>query len=399
MSTTRILELVTGEELKRNGKELASLLVTEGFPQEMAEELLGKAVKLRKIFTNPATVRAFFRSYMRTYGMGNLRDGRDSSAIIEITKRCEKSCPHCYAMVGVNAVSMDGAVLAGIMEYLQANYKHIFLTGGNPILDERVPELAENHPDIVFFMFNNGSGIDPAYAARLAELGNLIPMLSVEGSTREKHDAIRGEGSYQEVSEAMDNLNQAGATWGYISLVAETNARDVLSPGFVSDMRARGAVMGRYIEYLPVGQHPIPELILSGESYFLLESRKRAIIDGGEIYLQDTAQDHCGGLLFFDVDGNIKNCPFMHFSRHRVQGGSIGPKVAETITDWGCASYEGECPIYSDPLGFRDHLVSRGWRHVSAFPEEYLKNRELSDTMRANYRRYLKMKESRGLSG
>jgi hypothetical protein len=389
MLIDRILKMVTTETPDPEGRELASLLKEAGFSEEVVEELRGKAQKLRSFLKNPATVEAFFRSYLRTYGMGNRRDGRDSSAIIEITKRCEKSCPHCYARVGADAVSMDDQVLAQVMEFLRTNYKHIFFTGGNPVLDGRVLELAQLHPDIVFFMFNNGSGIDSTYAARLAELGNLIPMLSVEGSTRERHDDIRGEGSFLEVSEAMDNLNAAGATWGYISLVAQTNAQDVLSPDFVRTMRSRGAVMGRYIEYLPVGPNPIPELILSGEGYFLLESRKKEIIAGGEIYLQDTAQAKCGGLLFFDVEGNIKNCPFMHFARHQVKGGSLATKVAQTIQDWSMADYEGECPIYSDPMGFRDHLVSMGWRHVSAFSDEYLVNGDLADAMREKYRAYL----------
>ena len=72
---------------------------------------------------------------------------------------------------------MSNVVLKKILRYARKHVKHIFLTGGEPTLDPRGFELAEQNPDIIFFIFTNGSTMTTEYAKRLAGLGNLIPRL------------------------------------------------------------------------------------------------------------------------------------------------------------------------------------------------------------------------------
>ena len=397
MLMEKLFDVLDDPNIKERRNDIASILKGMGIEPEFQQELSKKLMGLKFVFPNPQIVRSFTRSYLRIYSKGIHKDGRDSSIIIEITKRCNKNCEHCYSRILEEDTDMDDETLNRIIKFARDNYKHIFLTGGNPILDDRIFTLAENNPDVVFFMFNNGSGIEGERAEKLAEAGNIVPMLSVDGSHREMHDHFRGDGAYKELCSTIETLNDREIPWGYIALASDKNAEDVLSKAFVKQMRDKGAVVGRYIEYMPVGKNVDRSLILSGENYYLLEKRKKEIIDNMEIYMQETSQKKCMGLVFFDVDGNIKNCPFMHYSRFSVNGGELKEKIDQTINDWLSAEYDGECPIYSNPVGFRDFLLSRGWKSLSSFPEEYLENAEISQMMSCNYHRFLQLKEERGL--
>jgi MoaA/NifB/PqqE/SkfB family radical SAM enzyme len=241
-------------------------------------------------------------------------------------------------------------------------------------------------------MLTNGSAITQNYAKKLSLFGNLIPLLSIDGRSPSTHDQLRGEGSYREVMNAIEHLNANGVPWGYISLVTATNIDEVLSEEFIKDKIKKGAFLARYLEYTPVGPTPNMDLILSGEAYYLLEKRKNEIINSNMIYMQETTQPKCNGLLYFDVDGNIKNCFCFHYAKFNVIKGNIDASIKKTRKDWLSYNWTGECPIYSDPRGFKNHLEKLGWQNLATTDEPYLNNPEISQQLTHNYHEFLKIK-------
>lgn len=369
-----------------------------GLRPKIQYALMEKILKVVKITNNPKTRESLIRSYFRTHQEDIQKDGRNSSITIEITKKCNKNCDYCYSTSHGESQKIDDCVLNSIIDFAKKEYKHIFITGGEPTLDERVFTIAENNPDIMFFMFTNGSTITMEYAKRLSRYGNIIPMLSVDGSRKSLHNSLKGIGSYDEITNAIDNLNRNNVSWGYISMVTEKNARDVLNQNFIKNMRKKGAFIARYLEYLPVGSQARRDLILSNETYYLLEKRKKEIITSGDIYIQETSQNKCTGLLSFDVYGNIKNCPFFHYAKYNVVNGNLKDSIKKTMRDWISYNYAGECPLYSDPIGLKNHLEKLGWKHIFRDKEEYLNNQEVAQKMMKNYKRFLEIKAARGLS-
>ena len=224
---------------------------------------------------------------------------------------------------------MPDDLLENIIRFAKKQYKHIFLTGGEPTLDPRVLAIAENNPDMIFFIFTNGSTMTDSYAKRLSSLGNLIPLLGIDGSSESSHDHLRGKGSYNEVISAIKSLNKNDVFWGYITLVTENNAREVLKLEFIEDKIKKDAFLVRYLEYIPVGPKPLKDLILSGETYYLLEKRKKEIIQSGGIYMQDIVQKKCKGLLFFSVDGYIKNCFCFHYAKYNAANDDIEKAISK----------------------------------------------------------------------
>ena len=360
------------------------------------QKLLAQIVKINSLISHPRTRLSFLRSYLRIYNAKINRDGRHGSVVMEITKRCNQQCPHCYSQAQRNK-SMSAKTIKQIIKLVRHNYKHIFITGGEPTLDKRVLAIAKANPDIIFFMFTNGSPINREYAQKLSAIGNLIPVLSIDGSSQKQHDYFKGKGSYQTVMQTIKILNNANIPWGYLSMVTNINAPDVLSKNFIKTLKRKGAILGRYLEYIPVGQCAEAKLVPTAKTYYLMEKRKRQIIRDSEIYMQETLQNKCLSLIFFDVDGNIKCCPFFHYAKHNIAQGNIEKLIKDATKDWVQAKYSGECPVYSNLQGLKAHLLKRQWKPTLSFNQANSITPQLAKVMSDNYHSFLKIKAARSL--
>ena len=127
-----------------------------------------------------------------------------------------------------------------------------------------------------------------------------------------------------------------------------------------------------------------------------MEKRKRQIIQNHEIYMQETAQKKCLGMVFFDVDGNIKFCPFFHYFKHNIAQGNIEGLIKDSTADWCQAKYPGECPVYADAEGFKAYLLKQHWKPTVSFNQENSITTPLAKTMSDNYRSFLKIKATKG---
>jgi MoaA/NifB/PqqE/SkfB family radical SAM enzyme len=387
-----------------------SELLKRQFPQELAlnkiwldklvddpaaqQKFLAQFAQILALISHARIRVSFLRAYLRIYANKINTDGRHGSVVMEITKRCNQQCRHCYSGTQRNK-SMKDKNIAQIIKLVRSHYKHIFITGGEPTLDKRVLKIAKANPDIMFFMFTNGARINQVYARKLSLIGNLIPILSLDGNSQSRHDYFKGQGSYRQVMRAIKLLNASRMPWGYLSMVTNINAREVLSKKFVEAMKQKGAILGRYLEFIPVGPQAKSELIPSAETYYLMEKRKQEIIKHHEIYMQDTAQRKCLGLIFFDVDANIKCCPFFHYSKHNIAQGNIEKLVKDSAADWCRTRYSGECPVYSNQEGLKEHLRLLRWKPtVSLNPGNSITPR-LAKVMSDNYRLFLKLKSTR----
>jgi hypothetical protein len=190
---------------------------------------------------------------------------------------------------------------------------------------------------------------------------------------------------------AIDILNKYNVPWGYSSLVTEKNIHDVLSSKFIKDIIKKGAFIARYLEYIPVGPNPLKDFILSGKSYYHLEKRKKEIIKSGVIYMQETAQRKCTGLLYFTAEGYIKNCFAFHYAKYNASQNDIKESIKKINSDWASFNWSGECPVYSDPCGLKSHLESLGWKKISTVEEQYLNDPDIFSKLKSNYRRFLEL--------
>lgn len=144
-------------------------------------------------------------------------------ALIEITTRCNLSCPTCFADSGEGydlSVSQVEAMLDRLVE-TEGQPEVVQISGGEPTLHPRFFDILEAAlaRDISYVILNtNGLRLaqDPAFARKLAGY-RMGFYLQFDGLEAESHRALRGRDLRDVKRQALDNLAEAGL---YAILVA-----------------------------------------------------------------------------------------------------------------------------------------------------------------------------------
>lgn len=245
------------------------------------------------------------------------------------TMRCNLSCAGCYS----RDYARDGELsLATIDEMLgSAEKMGVFLfviTGGEPLMREEILELFQKHPRLLFLMITNGTLIDGETAKMIARAGNIIPVVSLEG-TREQTDARRGQGVYDRVASAMASLQSAQATFGFSAMVTSRNFETLSGEPFIGEMLHRGCALGFYTEYIPVGSDAQWELLMEVKDRKQFRERVLGLRRSKPIMLAHLPDDEygpdgrclavTGGCVHINAQGYVEPCPFAHFARDNIR--------------------------------------------------------------------------------
>jgi len=123
----------------------------------------------------------------------------------------------CYADADDQVRALEWDVLDKAVSETRALWgsQFVVISGGEPLAyrsqGKTILDLAARHQDIYFMFYTNGTLITREVAQKIADLGNLIPMISLEG-WRERTDARRGAGVFDQVMAAMDTLYDHGVS-------------------------------------------------------------------------------------------------------------------------------------------------------------------------------------------
>ena len=129
--------------------------------------------------------------------------------------RCNLTCEGCYAAEYSPDQDLDRSLMQKIVDEGNDMGVYLFtLLGGEPFMWDELLDFARENKDAYFQVFTNGTLLDHDTIDELAKVGNIAPMLSLEGSP-ELTDERRGEGVHEQVMEIMDHLGEAGVLFGY----------------------------------------------------------------------------------------------------------------------------------------------------------------------------------------
>jgi mycofactocin radical SAM maturase len=141
----------------------------------------------------------------------------------ELTYACNLSCVHCLSSSGrrdPHELSTDECkAVIDELERMQVFYVNI--GGGEPTVRSDFWELldyaVEHHVGVKFS--TNGIKITPEAAVRLANTDYVDVQISLDGSTADVNDPIRGPGTFDTAMRALQNLADAGMKDFKISVV------------------------------------------------------------------------------------------------------------------------------------------------------------------------------------
>ena len=258
--------------------------------------------------------------------------------IASITSSCNLHCAGCYSRSNnacCDAQPIDQLTAADwdriFTEAQELGISFILLAGGEPLMRYDVLKQAAKHSDILFPIFTNGTFLHEKYLDFLDAHRNLLPIISIEGDEAVT-DARRGDGVYQTVTQAMQNVRDRGMIFGASVTVTTENIDEVYSDAFLDSLRALGCKAVIYVEYVPVteeSRHLAPAQAQQKQMRKAVRRLRRTRRNMVFISFPGDEKSSGGcvaaGRGFFHINshGGAEPCPFSPYSDSNVRDTSL----------------------------------------------------------------------------
>lgn len=295
--------------------------------------------------------------------------------VISPTMACNLKCFGCYAWEYSKKNDLPYDVCNRIIDEANAIGIYFFvITGGEPFYWDNLFDFLERHNDSFFQIYTNGLLIDDKEAEKLAQLGNAIPCISVEGF-KEETEARRGIGSWDKIMNTFDTLKRHGVIYGFSVTATRKNNDIVVSDEFIDIMIKKGVFVGWYFNYIPIGREPDMNLMPTPQQRDyrrkrILEIRKTKNITIADFWNDGNLVQGCmaGGknYLHINVDGDVEPCVFVHFAADNIKEKSL----VEIITSPFFMAFRKRqpysenllrpCSIIDSPQILRDVIAETG---------------------------------------
>ena len=162
-------------------------------------------------------ITAFIASITKTGILSNetpqamIQPAAIKSVFLHLTDACNLSCKHCYAknMSEGKTELTDRELVLFLENFYAAGGKALVLSGGEPLLRKNFKNIFEVNPDAHFTLLTNATLIDDECASFLSRC-NVSIQASIDGSTAEVHDSIRGAGAFYAALKGIEHLKHRG---------------------------------------------------------------------------------------------------------------------------------------------------------------------------------------------
>jgi MoaA/NifB/PqqE/SkfB family radical SAM enzyme len=252
---------------------------------------------------------------------------------LSILNSCNLRCQGCWVDVEAprNAIDLD-TLNRTVNDAREHGNAFFGILGGEPFMHPELMDFLAQHPDCYFQVFTNGQFITEKVAKQLRQLGNVTPLVSVEG-TGTVSDERRGKKNVlNNTLRGLRHCLDQKLLTGVATSLCQTNIDDLLSTQWLKTLIDMGVHYTWYHTYRPVGPKISPELALTPEQItrvrrFVTEQRATQ-----PIAIVDAYYDHNGKALcpmstgishHVSPKGDIEPCPIIQFATENIkdQGG------------------------------------------------------------------------------
>jgi MoaA/NifB/PqqE/SkfB family radical SAM enzyme len=255
---------------------------------------------------------------------------------VSIINTCNLRCQGCWVDVSMKqqTISPD-AFHKLVREARQMGNVFFGIVGGEPFMHPHLLDMLAEHPDCYFQVFTNGHFITPERARRIWQLGNVTPLISVEGSEIVS-DERRGRANVlSKTMQGLHNALDAGVFTGVCTSLARTNIDDTLREEWIDKLISMGVLYSWFHVYRPMGPNPNADLCLSPEQAlrarrFVVEMRARKPIVIIDAYHDGDGKALCpaanGISHHINPWGGIEPCPIVQFSTESIHSTPDDPR-------------------------------------------------------------------------
>src|SRR5205809_2041087 len=246
---------------------------------------------------------------------------------VSVVNSCNLRCQGCWVDVAAKMEAMEPAAFHKMVREARAMGNVFFgIVGGEPFMHPRLFELLEPHPDCYFQIFTNGHFITEERAERMRRLGNVTPLISVEG-TEIVSDQRRGrDGVLSKTMQGLQNCLKHKVMTGVCTSLCQTNF-DLLSEKWLDRLIEMAVMYTWFHIYRPVGPDAKPELSLTPEQQlecrrFVVEMRAKKPIIIIDAYYDGEGRALCPAATGFTHHispwGDIEPCPIIQFAKESI---------------------------------------------------------------------------------
>jgi MoaA/NifB/PqqE/SkfB family radical SAM enzyme len=247
---------------------------------------------------------------------------------VSIINSCNLRCQGCWVDVAAKMEAMAPDAFHTLVREAQDMGNAFFgIVGGEPFMHPQFFELLEPHPDCYFQVFTNGQFITDQKAKRLRALGNVTPLISVEGNEIVSDQRRGRSGVYSKTMEGLHNCLNNKVLTGVCTSLCQTNIDDLLTEQWVDRLIEMGVMYTWFHVYRPMGPDANPQLSLTPEQQrrarqFVVEMRARKPIIIIDAYYDGEGRALCpaatGISHHINPWGDIEPCPIVQFTRESI---------------------------------------------------------------------------------
>jgi MoaA/NifB/PqqE/SkfB family radical SAM enzyme len=248
---------------------------------------------------------------------------------VSVINSCNLRCQGCWVDVAAKMEAMSPQTFHRMVTEAQDMGNVFFgIVGGEPFMHPQLFELLEPHRKCYFQIFTNGHFITDEKAKRLRELGNVTPLISVEGNElvsnvrRGRHDVL------SRTMQGVENCLKNKLFTGVCTSVCKTNFDDLLKEAWIDKLIDMGVMYTWFHVYRPMGPDACPDLCLTPAQQlevrkFVVEMRTKKPIIIVDAYFDGEGRALCpaatGITHHINPWGDIEPCPIVQFAKESIK--------------------------------------------------------------------------------
>jgi MoaA/NifB/PqqE/SkfB family radical SAM enzyme len=249
------------------------------------------------------------------------------------TMECNYHCRGCYSRGRPTEDELTTGELDDLFtEAENLGVLAIVVTGGEPLLRDDLIGAFKGHQRLLFVLITNGSLMTRQVAREIAESGNVIGLVSIEGFPSDT-DERRSAGAHGAAIRALERFRDADVCFGFAAMNTATSTDHLTTDEFLGQMEGLGCSLGFLTEYVPTGAEPESGWPVADESRAAFRRRVLELRRRSRIVLVQFPHDEYGegnrctaagrASLHIGSRGEVEPCPFVPISRDNVREGGL----------------------------------------------------------------------------
>ena len=248
---------------------------------------------------------------------------------LSILNSCNLRCQGCWVDVAAERVAIDLDTLNATINDAKAHGNAFFgILGGEPFMHPELLDLFAAHPDCYFQVFTNGQFITEKIAHKLRLLGNVTPLISIEGREVVSDERRGNKQVYERTLRGLRACLKEKLLSGVATSVCQTNIGDLCTEQWLRELIDFGAHYVWFHTFRPVGPKMNAQLALTPEQLvqvrrFVVEMRTKMPIGIVDAYYAGDGKALCpmstGISHHVGPKGDIEPCPIIQFATENIR--------------------------------------------------------------------------------